>query len=104
MTFQNRHLLEEDYGQGNKMKYLTGGLAGAGLTAASHIMGDGDEPSALDNMKDAHQDGGLWNHIMGKGQEGLGWLKSDNSGGSDSSVNEHQTQTPTGVPEYTPST
>ncbi len=104
MNFQDRHLLQEDFGQGNRMKYLTGGLAGAGLMAASHIMGMGDDSgdnsgaTHLDDAKDAYDKGTLWNSTVQKGQDALGWLKSDNAG----STNDHQTQTPTGVQPYTP--
>ncbi len=86
-TFQERHLLQEDFGQSNKMKYLKGGLAGVGATAASHIMGLGDETEDnsgntwLDDAKDSHEQGTLWNDTVQKGQDGLGFLKSGNSNG-----------------------
>ncbi len=104
MNFQDRHLLQEDYGQGNKMKYLTGGLAGAGLMAASHIMGAGDDSgdnsgmTHLDDAKDSYDKGTLWNDTVQKGQDALGWLKSDS--GNLPSVNPEQTQTPTGTQAY----
>ncbi len=108
MTFTERHLLQENYGEGNRMKYLKGGLAGAGLAAASHIMGMGDDSgdnsgsTHLDDMRTAHDEGHLWNSTLQKGQDALGFFKgSGNTGGTTPDPN--QSQTPTGVKDYHPS-
>ncbi len=92
MTFQERHLLQEDFGQDNRMKYLKGGLAGAGIASASHIMGAGDDSKNntgdtwMDDLRTDHNEGNLWNGIVQKGQDAVGWFKSDDSGGAESAA------------------
>ncbi len=106
MTFQERHLLQEDYGQGNRMKYLKGGLAGAGMMAASHIMGMGDDTddhsgaTHLDDAKASYDKGTLWNDTVQKGQDALGFFKSD-SGHNSVTQDPGQSQTPINQQPYT---
>ncbi len=92
MTFKNRLLQEETYGQpggfDNHMKknwgkYATGAGLGALGMAASHILG-GNEGGALDEFKDAHEQGNLWNTVMDKGQSGLEAMKG--GGGDDNNM------------------
>ncbi len=81
MTFQDRHLLQEAFLNDNKMKYAKGGMLGAGLMAAGHIMGDSDVGEGLlDDLKTAHNEGNLQNTMVDKAQSAVGWFKSDNSG------------------------
>ncbi len=87
-TFKERHFdfIEENFGNDNRMKYLKGGLLGAGGLAAAHIMGGGEaDEGILNTAKETYDQGGvsgLWNSGMGGIQKGLEWLKTDNSPGT----------------------
>ncbi len=87
MTFKERHVekLEENYdsyGNGNRNKYLTGALGGAGITAGAHMLGNSKVGEGnLDIAKDYWQKNEVWNDAMDKGQDLFGWLKSDGGGG-----------------------
>ncbi len=87
-TFKERHLslVEENVGSENRMKYLKGGLLGAGGLAALHVMGGGEADEGVLNVaKETYDQGGmsgLWNKGMDSAQKGMEWLKTDNTGGA----------------------